>query len=366
MILTRYLCLEIGRSFFGSFLALNGLLLISRLVTLLVDLAGEQLHPVDYLRLVLFLAPYFLTFTIPLSALLAVILVFMRLSQDQELLAFESLGIPFTRLLGPVVVLGLVALMATYLVTIRYLPWSKRAFRSFLFELTERKIARGLPAKTFVNWLPGLSIFVQEAWREGRSFALVFMVDETNPQKRGLIFARRGELETEPGAIVFRLYQGSIHLVNRDYTQTEELSFEEYVYRLDAAKFEKSRRRSRGEMTLSELKQKALSYPPGHKKRIYYWLEYYQRLTFPWAAFLLPLLAAPLGASIKASGRGAGLALAAALFLGYYFLQSGASSLVQKGWLSPALALSGPNLFLAFLAVLLIWAAREGRIGAGK
>ncbi len=366
MILTRYLSLEIGRSFVASFFALNGLLLLSRLVTLLVDLAGEKLRPWDYLRLVLFLAPYFLTFTLPLSALLAVILVFMRLSQDQELLAFESLGIPFTRLLTPVIALGLVALVLTYLVTIRYLPWSKRAFRTFLFELTERKIAHGIPAKTFVNWLPGLSIFVQEAWREGRHFALVFMVDETNPRKRGLIFAKRGELETSPGAIIFRLYEGTIHLVNRDYTQTEELSFEEYVYRLDAAKLEKSRRRSRGEMTLKELKEKAFSYPPGHRKRLYYLLEYYQRLTFPWAAFLLPLLAAPLGASIKASGRGVGIALAAGLFLGYYFLQSGASSLAQRGLLPPNLALFLPNLLLGLVALVLIWAARKGKIGAGK
>ncbi|NPB08761.1 MAG: YjgP/YjgQ family permease [Thermodesulfobacteria bacterium] len=366
MILTRYLSQEISRSFLASFLALNVLLLISRLVTLLVDLANEQLRAFDYFRLVLFLAPYFLTFTLPLSALLAVILVFMRLSQDQELLAFESLGIPFVRLLTPVVALGLVTLCLTYLVTIRYLPWSKRAFRTFLFELTERKIARGIPAKTFVNWLPGLSIFVEEAWREGRSFALVFIVDDTDPRKRGLIFAKRGELEHTDGTLVFRLYHGSIHVVNRDYTQAEELSFEEYVYRLDAAKLEKSRRRSRGEMTLEELKKRALSYPPGHEKRIYYLLEYYQRLTFPWAAFLLPLIAAPLGASIRASGRGVGLALAAGLFLGYYFLQSGASSLAQKGWLSPAVALVLPNVILALIAAILIWAAQKGKIGIGR
>ncbi len=366
MILTRYLEREIGRNFLISFWALNTLLLLSRLATLLVELSSEQLHVKDYFRLLLFLAPYFLTFTLPLSALLAVIFSFMRLSQDQELLAFETLGIPFTRLLRPVVVLGLVSLLLTYVVTIKYFPWSKRAFRSFLFELTERKISRGIPPKTFVNWLPKLSIFAEEVWQEGKRFALVFMVNEIDPKKKGLIFAKRGRIKTENGQIVLELREGNLHVVNKDYTKAEEFSFEKYVFRFDAAKLEKSRRRSRGEMSLEELKQKASSYPPGHPRRIYYLSEYYKRLYFPWAAFILPLLAAPLGSMMKSSGRGIGLVLAAVLFLSYYFLQSGAASLAQNGILSPRWAFLIPNLLLAFFSLMIIWKVKEGRIGRAK
>jgi len=366
MILTRYLGREISRNFVISFLSLNVFLLLSRLATLLVELSSEQLQPFDYFRLLLFLAPYFLTFTLPLSALLAVVFSFMRLSQDHELLAFETLGIPFTRLLRPVVALGLVALCLTYVVAIKYFPWSKRAFRSFLFELTERKIARGIPQKTFVDWLPKLSIFAEEVWHEGKRFALVFMVNETDPEKKGLIFAKRGSLKVEDDQIVLELLEGNLHVLNKDYTKAEELSFEKYIFRFDAAKFEKSRRRSRGEMSLAELKHKASLYPPDHPRHIYYLSEYYKRLYFPWAAFLLPLLAAPLGSLMKASGRGAGLVLAAVLFLSYYFLQSGAASLAQNGLLSPRWAFLVPNLLLAVLAVVLAWKVREGRLGRAK
>lgn len=366
MLLFRYLSREIWKNFILILASLTGFLLLSRLITLLVELSSQGLTLKDYLRLVLYLLPLFLTFILPLAALLASIFLFMRLSQDLELLAFESLGIPFRRLLRPVLLLALVAFLLTALVTVKYLPWSKRAFRGFLFELTERQLERGVPPKKFVNLIPGLSLFVEKAWGRGRSFAVVFMIDETSPSQRGLIFAKEGRLITRPGRIEFHLYHGSLHLVSPDLSTTQELSFDEYVYRLDLAKMEKRRRRSRGEMTLEELKAKALSYPPGHKKRLYYLTEYYQRLAFPWAALLLPVIGAPLGAMVRGSGKSTGFFLALILYLAYYFLTSLGNSLSQAGALPPALATEIPNLFFFLLAVILVRSYERGKLGRGK
>ena len=366
MLLFRYLSLELWKNFILILFSLTGLILLTRLVALVVELSSENLAFYDYLRLIIYLAPLFLTFILPLAALLASIFLFLRLSQDQELLAFESLGIPFYKLLIPVFFMSLMVFSLSFLVTLKYQPWSKRAFRSFLFELTERKIEKGILPKKFMSLIPGLSIFVERAWNEGRRFAVVFMVDETSPQERGLIFARRGKLLTKPGRIEFHLFEGNLHLVSKDLQKIQEMEFEEYVYRLDVKKLEKTRRRSRGEMTLEELKNLAARYPSGHKKHLYYLTEYYQRLAFPWAAFLLPLIGAPLGAMVRASGKGAAFFLAVFVYLVYYFLQSGASSLAQAGALSPPLALSLPNVFLAAVALILNIAFQKGKIGRGK
>ncbi len=366
MLLFRYLSSELWKNFILVLLSLTGLLLLTRLVALLVELSAENLKYYDYFRLLIYLAPLFLTFILPLASLLATIFLFLRLSQDQELLAFESLGIPFLKLLKPVFFLGLVSLFLTSFVTIKYLPWSKKAFRGFLFELTERKIEKGIPPKKFMSLIPGVSIFVEKAWGEGHRFAVVFMVDETSPKERGLIFARRGEISTRPDYLELRLYEGSLYLVSKDLQEMQEMEFERYVYRLDIAKLQKNRRRSRGELTLAELKAAANRYPPGHKKYLYYLIEYYQRLAFPWAALLLPLLGAPLGAVVKASGRGAAFFLAAFLYLVYYFLQSGAASLAQSGVLPPEVALFLPNVLLASVAFALILAYQKGKIGRGK
>ncbi len=366
MILWRHLGREIFQNFAVSLLVLNVLLVLTRLATLLVSISTERLYASDYIRLMAYLSPYFLAFTIPLAALTAVVLTFMRLSQDQEILALLSLGIPFRRLLPPVGSLAILALILTFIVTLRLLPWSKGALRDFLFELTKRQINQGLPPKKFVNWIPGMSIFVQEAWHGGKNFALVFMVDQTDPAQRGLIFASQGRLQLEDHKVVFKLYNGCIHLVNKDYSRTEELRFKEYVYRLDLARFEQSRSPSRGELSLSELKSRAQSFPPHSKKRRKYLVEYWKRLAFPGAALILTLLGAPLGASMKASGKGAGLGLAAGLFLFYYFLLSAGANLAQKGLLAPPLALNLPNICLGTLALVLIWGRDQGKWGQNR
>ncbi len=366
MLLFKYLSREIWKNFILILLALTGLLLLTRLITLLVELSSAGIQLKDYFRLVIFLLPWFLTFLLPLAALLATIFLFMRLSQDQELLAFESLGIPFSRLVVPVLALAVLVLVLDAVVAFKYLPWSKKAFRNFLFELTERKIERGIPPKKFVSLLPGLSLFVEKAWGHGRQFAVVFMVDETSAREKGLIFAKKGELFTGHRRIEFHLYQGYLYLVSKDLRNFQALSFKEYIYRLDIAKLEKKRRRTRGEMSLTELKKAAFSYPPDHKKRFYYLSEYYQRLALPWAAFFLPLVGAPLGALVKGSGRGMGFFLAVGLYLGYYFLLSGVNSLAQSGALPPASILVVPNLVLAAGAGLLILAFQRGIIGRGK
>ncbi len=346
-----------------SLLVLNGLLVLTRLATLLVSLSTERLHPADYMRLMAYLSPYFLAFTIPLAALVAVVLTFMRFSQDQEILALFSLGIPFRRMLPPVLFLGTLALLLSFVVTIRLLPWSKGALRNFIFELTKRQINQGIPPKTFVNWIPGLSIYVQEAWHEGKNFALVFMVDQTNPAQRGLIFASQGHLQLEDHKLVFKLFHGCIHLVNKDYSRTEELRFKEYIYRLDLAHFERTRNPSRGELSLAELKEKARQFPFHSAKWRKYMVEYWKRLAFPGAALILPLLGAPLGALMKASGKGLGLGLAGGLFLLYYFLLSAGANLAQKGLLPPPWALNLANICLGLLALGLIWGTDQGKWG---
>ncbi len=362
MIIFRYIFFEILKNFLGSFFILNALLLLSRFASLLIELSSERLAFQDYTRLFIYLAPYFLTFTIPLAALVGVVFTFMRLSQDQEILAFESLGIRFSKLVYPVIVIASLACVCAFIVTIKYLPWSKKAFREFLFELTERKIARGLPPKTFINWIPNLSIFVQETKAGGKRLTLVFMVDESNPTKQALIFASQGKLCVSDSKVRFELKDGCIHLVNKDYTITEEFHFKEYIYLLDLNKFRRQRHPSRGEMSLAELKRMANRFKKDNKKSLPYLIEYWKRLAFPWSAMILTLLGAPLGAMMRTSGRGIGLILAASLFLSYYFLFSGATTLAQKHLLPLSFLINLPNLIFALLVFILIILIEKGKI----
>ncbi len=363
MILWRYISREIFLLFIVSLLTLNSLLVSIRLATLVLTLSQEHLYFRDYVHLFSYLMPYFLTFTLPLAGLIAVLFTFMRLSQDQEILAFQSLGIPFRKLLPPVITLALLTFLLSFWVTLNLMPWSKRALRNFLFDLTQRKLAQGIPPKSFINWIPGFSIFVQQSWHGGKNFASVFIVDRSTPSKRGLIFASKGQMELHGKQVIFRLFNGCIHLVNHKYNETEELRFKEYVYRFDLTHLQHSRSPSRGELSLSTLRAMAKKFPPRSPKRLKYLIEYWKRLAFPGAAFFLALLGAPLGITMRASGKGLGLLLAVMLFLLYYFLFSAATNIAQRGLIPPGLSLNIPNMVMGGISLLLLWFADKGKLG---
>ncbi|OAG27684.1 LptF/LptG family permease [Thermodesulfatator autotrophicus] len=359
MILFRYLSLELWKSFFLTLFSLTSLLLLARFISLLVKLAEENLTAKDYLKLISFFIPFFLAYLLPLAALMASIFLFMRLVQDKELLALESLGLSFERLMRPVLVFSIATLLLSYFVTLAYLPWSKHAYRTFLFELTKRKIEKGIPARAFVPITPGITLFVKDSWKKGQNFAVAFIIDETQSNKKGLIFARKGNFHFKKGSIELTLNEGSLHIVNKDFSSIQEIQFKTYIYRTQVKELNQKRTPSRGEMGLKELKSKALSLPEGDDKQVKYLVEYYRRLSFPWAAFFLPLIGSYLGAMIKTSGRVTGGVIAIVLYLGYYFSQSIGVSLAESKILPPQLAMNIPNVLLVLILIFFFYLTKK-------
>ncbi len=313
----------------------------------------------DYLRLITYFLPLLLSYALPLAALMASLFLFMRLVQDKELLALESLGLSFEKLLRPVFLFSIITLIITYFITLSFIPWSKHAYRTFLFELTKRKIENGIPAKTFVPITNGLTMFVKKSWEKGKNFAIVFILDETQKGQKGLIFAKKGWFTLKDDILELHLDKGSVHLISKDYSSVQEIEFQKYVYRTRLKELKATRTPSRGEMSLKELKEKTISLPPNDPKRAKYITEYYRRLAFPWAAFFLPILGAYLGSMIKTSGRVTGGVVAVILYLGYYFLQSLGISLAETQKLSPLMASNIPNIFLILVLTLLFWATKK-------
>ena len=60
----------------------------------------------DVLKVFAFASPYFFMFTIPMSVLFAVVLTFLKLSSDNEIIALKAAGISLYRLLPPVYMLA--------------------------------------------------------------------------------------------------------------------------------------------------------------------------------------------------------------------------------------------------------------------
>lgn len=361
MLTTRYLLREILTNFLAVVFLTLFLLYITRMANFGPDLFALQATARDFALFSLDLTVFLLPFALPLAALLGVLLAFMRLAHDQELLAFSALGVSPWRLYRPVAWFALGIFILTLILNIFLLPRAKRGMRDLLYFLSARRIERGLPERTPVDWFPGL-VFYAERVRKKFRFREVYILDETRPGKRGFLYARKGELLLRDREAELILKQGEGHYFSRDFREAENFYFGEYRYRLPL-NLAGERELKRGEMGLSALLARARDRRlPPHKRRKYL-TEFYQRFFYPLSALVLPFLGLPLGARLKSSGRGLALAAGLGLYLCYYLLFSLGTGFSESGYLPSPVALGLPSILMGAVAVLAGWdfLRREGR-----
>lgn len=86
--------------------------------------------------------PQILALTIPISILLASFLAFQKLSGQSEVIAMRAAGVSFTRLMRPVVILGLLGMMATFFLSEVIVPFTTPfAKKIYMLALYEDPIA---------------------------------------------------------------------------------------------------------------------------------------------------------------------------------------------------------------------------------
>src|SRR3990172_5200162 len=114
---------------------------ILRLVELIVN---KGVGILTVLQLFLYILPYSLVVTIPMSVLLATLATFTRLGTDGEILAMRGAGLSLSRLSRPAVGFGLVASVLTLVITIWILPFSNHAFKNLVFRMTHQQATVGI------------------------------------------------------------------------------------------------------------------------------------------------------------------------------------------------------------------------------
>ena len=89
--------------------------------------------------LLIFIAPSFLTFTIPTAVLLGILLTLGRLSGDSEIIAFKASGISLYQLFIPILLFSITAFLITSFLVFYGLPWGNRGFTSVLHVIAQSK-----------------------------------------------------------------------------------------------------------------------------------------------------------------------------------------------------------------------------------
>ncbi len=352
--LYRYLIKEQIVPLCVCLLGVSVILLTGRLLQLLRYLFTSSFSFVDLVELIAYALPKLMLFAFPMAALLGVLLAFVRLNGDNEIIALRAAGISFYQLLPPVAVLLLAVTFVSFVNTIYVIPPASIAFEYKLKNMARSSLPVLMREGTFITAIPKLVFFFQSVNPGELSVKGIFVQDQRQADVRMAIVAEYGQIayQRDLNHLTFKLSNGIITRVSDDQKNAQAVAFKAYDLTLSldellgtSSKPSKSKR----EMTLMELFQSV----KGKSRDVGYHLEFYQRLAFPSSCLLLGLIGAPLGAISRQRGRMTGITIGLCVFLLYYLILSAGKGLGENHLIHPFIASWSPNLLCGAAAVYL-------------
>jgi len=351
---------EMAGSFGLGLMVFTFVLLTNKILRLVELIVNKGVGILTVLQLFLYILPYSLVVTIPMSVLLATLTTFTRRGADGELLALRAAGFSIFRLTRPAIWFGLATSALTLLITIWILPFSNHAFISLVFQMTQRQAAVGIQEAIFNSDFEGLILYVEHIDRKTSHLRGVFLVDTRDPAERRVIVAREGQFtpDSKNLRLGLNLSQGTILLSASELAgRYRLLTFSDYSLTMDMSRnFADPMQRTMGEqeLTLTELRQRALTLRSEGRNYHPPLVEFHKKLAIPLSCVLFTLVGVPLGSRFRKGGRGISLAISVVFALGYYMLIVAGEGTANRGLVPEVFAMWLPNLLIAFGGGLLL------------
>lgn len=208
-----YLLREILAPFLGALLFLTQLFVVMRLLAQADVIFGAGVPLLVVGKVVLYLLPSMLSYVLPVSFLLGILVGLGRLADDRELTALAATGHgPHVYLVTPLAMAGVLA-GAMLAVTTWLEPVGMRNTKALMNTVIKENLAAGVTPGTFYEDLSDLTLFAAEVEGRGGRMSKILVHDARDPSAPLLVLAERGRIDTHApgGAIVLELEAGELH-----------------------------------------------------------------------------------------------------------------------------------------------------------
>lgn len=364
-IINRYIFTEMIPPFVINVVFFTFIFLMTKILDITNLIVNYSLGLPTVFLVLVYSVPYFLVFVIPMSIMISILLTFLRLSNDNEIMALKAGGLSIYRLFPPVFLFCLLGCMLTAFMTIYGLPWGSLAFKELTIKVAASNVDFGLKERTFNDSFKNVMLYVSKTDLKNKALIDVFIEEQRAKNIVSTVVAPKGIVFSDPDKFAFqlRLYNGTINQVDLESRTANSINFNAYDLSLDlkkAAAVAEGGLKSENEMSLAELRRNIKS--ADRKDSQYYsmLIDFHKKFSIPVACFALGLLAIPLGMLSSSARRSFGLGLGLVSVLFYYLLLSAGKVFGEAGVYPPVIGMWFPNIVMGGIGLFLfIKAARE-------
>lgn len=354
-LLYSYLATEMLAPFFASFIIMNCVFFLVKLIPFLNFVLDLNIGFSDFIRLFSYLFPNIFLYSLPMAAMLGVTIGFARLSSDSEILALKASGISIYQILPPVIIVAsMIALLTSYF-SINLIPLSEIAMKQLTYQLLKEKINEGVKEHVFTEALGEVVVYIDKIDKSTGDWQNVWVSDTRGVDNPIITMASTGSMTSNISNMMvsITLRSGSLHRPGNDTAQIVE--FGQYQINIPLRLPASATTLKRTALSMKELHEEAQLAKTDLNKRKYL-IEAHKRLVLPVGCLIISLIGLPLGLQARPGKKAIGIQAGLAIFVLYYIFFTFGKTLAEQGVLPVAIAMWAPNTLFFVLAI--IWIMR--------
>jgi LPS export ABC transporter permease LptF/LPS export ABC transporter permease LptG len=362
-ILTRYTLREVAsHAVIGA--AIFTFVLFTRDLGRILELVVRASAPLPSVAQIFFYTvPLALTYTIPMSVLVGILIGLSRLAADSEITAMRASGMGVWTFLRMVSIFVIAAWLLALANGLYLAPWSQASLSRLEDQLKGSQASFEVQPRVFYEGFPKYVLYVQDV-HSAQGAAVwkgVFLADISDAANPSITLAREGILVSEgQDRLHLHLTDGSTHETDprqADHYQISTFQQTDIPIELPSAEAKAEDAIPVGVVPTWELRNHARRVDPISAR--WYLIEFHRRFALPTACLVLALVGIPLGLSSKKSGKSGGFVLTIVLVFAYYSVSLVGISLARQGHVTPELGAWLANIVFFAFGVFLLWQAER-------
>lgn len=367
-----YILKEFLFSFLVAFLFFFIIFFVNQILLLAERILSSRIPLMYVLKLLLCTFPSILALTFPFATLVGALMGLGNMASQREILAMECIGISMGRISLPIVAVGIVFAFISFYINDYLLPLGAVHYRRI-----SREIFTAMPSLELepysVKIIDNRIVVTSEV--EKNEFGPILIIENGSRNDRIVTTAPRGAFENHPdrlGNFSINLDLVTQHSIdNRQkreqvFTRADRMSLN-FLFSSITGTAGLSPQELRSTDLLEDIRRKEQAYqrklaespppegedPPRNRTLDQYRMEYFQKFAIPFSCLPFVLLAFPLGAVYRRSGRSVGFLIGIVFaFLYWAFLIMGRNLTLRSGF-PPFLSIWAGNIVLTLTGIVL-------------
>ncbi len=261
--LTRYILKGHFLPFFYALLILIFLLFTNFLLRAVDRLLGKGLSFSVILEFLFLNTAWIVALAAPMAVLIATLMTFGRLAEDNEITALSSTGVSYFRMLWPAVAFSILVAVPLMYFNNAILPGMNHRAKELSRDIYRKRPDISIEPGYFVDDLPDYNLIV--GGKKGREFQDVRIFSKKSKPTQTFIQSNKGTFLTMDDAILLKLFDGEIHELDSENKENyRRIIFEEHHIKVPAEDMElkrsESKPKSDREMSVEMMQEKITFY----------------------------------------------------------------------------------------------------------